>query len=109
MVISLVQVLVLQTEEAGLINVQWCERDVDPTSGASTLHRSPVIDQIICEGEAKVDWVNKERRVLRIVFSEVRPAYLHSKKSIFFKVGLRIKSNTGARPEHFLLASRASQ
>lgn len=67
------QVLLLQCEEPGFINVQWYERDVDECSGTSTLQASPLIDQMVFEGEAAVSWVGpKERRVLRVVFSEVR-------------------------------------
>lgn len=66
------QVLLLQSEEQGFVNVQWYERDVDESFGASTLHASPFMDQMVFEGEATVSWVGpKEKRVLRVVFSEV--------------------------------------
>lgn len=67
------QVLLLQSEEPGFVNIQWCQRDVDESSGVSTLQNSALIDQMVFEGEAQISWVGpKERRVLRVVFSEVR-------------------------------------
>lgn len=67
------QVLLLQSEEPGFINIQWYERDIDCNTGSSKLHSSASIDQMVFEGEAQISWVGpKERRVLRVVFSEVR-------------------------------------
>eukprot|EP00892_Ulva_mutabilis_P005134 jgi/Ulvmu1/2993/UM015_0033.1 len=65
------QVVLVQSEEPGFVNVQWYPRDVDASSGTSAVHSTPEIDQMVFEGEAQVSWVGPQKnRVLRVVFSE---------------------------------------
>jgi hypothetical protein len=65
------QVAILESDD-GFNSVQWFERmPVESGSQTFALKKEPEVDQLIFESEARVEWVDQSRRILRIFFPEV--------------------------------------
>lgn len=66
------QVALVESDD-GLIAVQWFERiAVEGDANQFKLGDSPEVEQLVFESEAKMEWVNQERRVLKLCFPDVR-------------------------------------
>lgn len=65
------QVALVESDD-GFIAVQWFERvHADGIADQFTLAASPEVEQLVFQSEAKMDWVNQGRRILKLSFPDV--------------------------------------
>lgn len=72
------QVALLESDD-GFVSVQWFERiSTDGNADHFTLGDSPEVEQLVFQSEAKMEWVNQGRRILKVAFPDVSISSLFS-------------------------------
>jgi hypothetical protein len=63
------QVALVESDD-GFIAVQWFAR-VNTDGEQFRLENSPEVEQLVFQSEANMEWVNKDRRILKLSFPDV--------------------------------------